>query len=161
MEVIQRLVRLFHRAEGPLHFAFRAGRGAAAIVATGQMRLHLDAQIGHHLLKHVTARHWTVIRIQVGRTATKGKALVRLGGHGVEQKLQSHFRRLPIGAVILLVGHTTAIIDHAKQHEGGRPFARVDPGRRLDLFEIRGADIKLPQLIAVLGLETHRRWFPP
>src|SRR2546422_995034 len=63
MEVIQRLVRLFHRAEWPLHFAFRAGRGAAAIVATGQMCLHLDAQIVHHLVKHVTARHWTVIRI--------------------------------------------------------------------------------------------------
>ena len=74
MEVIQGFVGLFHRAKWPLHFAFGPGRGAAAIVVAGQMRLHLDVQIVHHLFEHVTARHRTVIGIEVGGTATKREA---------------------------------------------------------------------------------------
>ena len=35
------------------------------------------------------------------------------------------------------------------------PFSLIDPGRRLDVFELRRADIKLPQLVAVLGLKAH------
>src|SRR5262245_29435066 len=53
MEVIQGLVGLFPRAEGPLHFALRAGRGAAAIVAAGHMGLHLDPQVDTHGLTPV------------------------------------------------------------------------------------------------------------
>ena len=67
MEVIQGLVGLFHRAKGPLHLAFGTGRGPAAIVAAGQMRLDLDVQIVHDPLKHVTLRHRTIIGIEIAR----------------------------------------------------------------------------------------------
>ena len=38
MKVVQRFVCLFHRAKRPLHLPFGPGGGAAAIVATRQMR---------------------------------------------------------------------------------------------------------------------------
>src|SRR2546425_3096893 len=78
MEVIQGLMRFFYRSEGPLDFTFGAGRGAAAIMAAGQMRLYLNTQIAHDLLKHVTLRHWPVIGIEVSRTPTKREPLVSL-----------------------------------------------------------------------------------
>ena len=151
---------LWHRAEGPLHFALRAGRGAAAIVPAGPRPLPRDPQSVQPLVKPVTTRHGTVIGLEGGRAAPKGEARVRLGGHGVEQNLQRDLHRFPSSAVLCLVRHPTAIIAHAKPHAGGRPCACVDPGWRLDLLEIRGADITLPQLLAVLGWETHRRRFP-
>ncbi len=63
--------------------------------------------------------------------------------------------------MIFLVRDPTAIIDHAQQKEGGGAFAGVEPGWGRELFEIRGADIKLPELITVLRLEPHRRGLPP
>jgi hypothetical protein len=57
--------------------------------------------------------------------------------------------------VIFLIGHATAVIDHTIEHEGRRPLRGIDPGRHLELLEIRWTDIKLPQLVALLRLEAH------
>jgi hypothetical protein len=160
MKVIQGLVCLFHRAERPLDLPFRSGRRAAAVVAAGEMRPDLDVQISHHLLKDVTADHRTIIQVEIAGATTEGKPLVSLGRHRVEQKLQGRLHSFAIGAVVLLVRHATAIIHHAIEHQGRLASAGIDPGRGLELFEVRGADIKLPQLIAVLRLKPNRRRFP-
>jgi hypothetical protein len=113
-------------------------------VATGEVRLHLDPQIVHDLVKHVAPRHGTVIHVEGRGPARKGTAGGSLGGHGVEEKPQGHLDRFPIGAVIFLVRDPTAIIDDAQQEEGWGAFAGVEPGWGRELFESRGADSKLP-----------------
>jgi hypothetical protein len=95
-------------------------------------------------VKHVAPRHGTVVHAEGSGPACKGKAGVSLGGHGVAEKPQGYLDRFAIGTVIFLVRDPTAIIDDAQQEEGWGAFAGVEPGRGRELFEIRGADIKLP-----------------
>lgn len=144
MKVIQGFVGLFHGAERALHFALRAGRGAPAIVAARQMRAHLDVQIPHDLVQDVTAGHRTVIHRQIAWPPTEGKALVRLGGHSVEQKLESRFHGFARGTMVFLVRDPTATIHHAGEHESRLAFAGINPGRGLEVLQVRGAEIKLP-----------------
>jgi hypothetical protein len=89
-------------------------------------------------------RPGTILHREGRGPAGKGTAGIGLGGHGVEEKPQGHLDRFALGAVIFLVRHPAAIIDDAQQEEGRGAFAGVEPGRGRELFEIRGADIKLP-----------------
>ena len=122
---------------------------------------HLDVQIAHDLLKHLATRDRTVIGIETKRPPAEGESLVCLRRHGIEEELERCLHRFAIGAVVFLIDDATAIIDHTEQHESRCPSRVIQPHRGLELFEIRGADIKLPQLVAVLRLEPHRRWFAP
>jgi hypothetical protein len=79
---------LFDGAKRPLDFAFRAGRGAAPILASRQMGAHGNVERVHHPLKHMTLRDRTIIGVQIDWATTEREACVNLGGHRVEQKLQ-------------------------------------------------------------------------
>jgi hypothetical protein len=58
--------------------------------------------------------------------------------------------------VILLIGHTAPIVDDAIEHEHGFALRIIGPAGRLDMLEVRGRDVELPEIVAVAGLETHR-----
>jgi hypothetical protein len=51
-----------------------------------------------------------------------------------------------------------ADIDDAIEHQLRRPTAFLDPKRFLDLFQVRGAEVKLPQLLARARLEPDYKW---
>ena len=125
------------------------------------MRPHVNVHIPHDLVKHLATRHRTIVQGQRVRAPTEGKARIGLGGHRAEQEFQRGFDILPIGAVICLIGHATAVIDDAVEHEGRGTLGCINPGGDLELLEIRRADIKLPQLVAVLRLEAHGGGLPP
>ena len=161
VEVIQGFLHFFHGPKRAFHFPFGPGRGAAAIVPTGEMRPHLDVQIPHDLVKHLAARHRTIVQVQRVRAPTEGEARIGLGGHRAEQEFERGFHILPIGAVIFLIGHATAVIDHAIEHEGRGTLGGINPGGDFEMLEIGRADIKLPQLVAVLRLEAHGGGLPP
>ena len=111
-------------------------------------------------MKHLATRHWTDVQVQRVRAPTEGEPRIGLGGHRAEQELERGFHILTIGAVIFLVGHATAIIDDAVEHQGRGAFGGIDPGGDLKLLEIGRTHIKLPQLVALLRLEAHRGWLP-
>jgi hypothetical protein len=46
--------------------------------------------------------------------------------------------------VIFLIGHATAVIDHAIEHQRWGALRGINPGGDLELLEIGGTDIKLP-----------------
>jgi hypothetical protein len=93
------------------------------------MRLHRDIEIAHDLVKYLAARHWTVVQVQGVGAATEREPGIGLGGHRAEQEFERRFHILPIGAVIFLIGHATAIIHHAiglkpNIDSAGEPLAR-------------------------------------
>jgi hypothetical protein len=134
-------------AKGPLHFAFGPDRGAAAVVAPGEVRLDLDPQRVQHLVQHVAPHHGTIIHREGRGPAGTGTAGIGLGGHGVEEQPQGYLDRCARGAVIVWVRHPAPILDDAQQEESGGTFTGVEPGRSRELFASRGADLTLPPLI--------------
>jgi hypothetical protein len=65
-----------------------------------------------------------------------------------------------VQALIFLVGHPTAIVDHTEEHQRRGADLRAYPRGLLDRFEVRGAQVKLPTIIAVFCLEADRGWLP-
>jgi hypothetical protein len=159
VEVIQGFLHFFDGPKRTLDLALRPSCGAATILPTGEMRLHLDIEIAHDLVKHLAARHWTVVQVQGVGAPTEREPGIGLGGHRAEQEFERGFYVLTIGAVIFLIRHTTAVIDDTIEHQRRGPLAGIHPRGDLELLEIRGTDVKLPQLVAVLCLEAHGRGF--
>jgi hypothetical protein len=79
-----------------------------------------------------------------------------LGRHGGEQEAERRLHVLAVDAAVLLVAEAAAVIDDAVEHQHRRTAAGVDPARRLDLLEVRRAEVELPERVAVAGLEPHR-----
>src|ERR671932_1405269 len=157
MEMVERLVHLLHRAEGPLHLALRARRHAPAVLPLWQVGAYVHLQIAHHPPKDLTLRDGTVIEVEHLGDSLKGEAVDGLWCHGVEQKAQCGFDIFAIDTVVFLVGHAAAIVHHAEEHQGRWPSAGFYPSRGPDLLEVRGTEIKLPTLVARAGLKPHRR----
>ena len=124
------------------------------------MSTDLDAEIAHDLLEYLAAGDGAVIRINQTGPPTERELLDRLRRHGVEQKAQRCLHVLPIDAVIFLVGHAAAVIDHAVEHQQGLPAAFVDPRRLGNMLEVRRTQIEVPAFVAVPGLKAHRRRRP-
>src|SRR5688572_23413547 len=114
---------------------------------------HLDVQITHDLSEYLTASHRPIVGIKTSGSATERKLLVGFRRHGMKQKLEGCLYRFAVCAVVFLVSDATAIIHYTVKHESRHAFALIDPGRGLELFEIGGTDIKLPQFITALGLK--------
>ena len=57
-----------------------------------------------------------VVHVDGERSAMQRQPLIGLWRHGVEQELQRRFGLFAVGATILLVGRTAAIIDDAEHH---------------------------------------------
>jgi hypothetical protein len=71
LEVIQRFMHLLDRAKRPLNLACRTCVIPLTLVPAGrQVRPHLDAEVPHHALKHLTACDRTVVRVQHARNAS-------------------------------------------------------------------------------------------
>ena len=142
------------RSTLPLERAVRPGR---------HVRHHLDAQALHHAPEHRRLHDRPVVEVDGRGNALErarfGIALSGFARHGVEQEAQRAFHILAIDASVLLVGNAGTVVDGAEQHERGgtRPIG-VDPGRHLELLEVRGAHVELPERVGVLGLEAHGGW---
>ena len=161
VEMVERLVRLFHGAERPLDLALGPCRGPPSVRSRRHVRQNLDAQAFHHALEHRRLRHRPVVEVERGRDALERVALAllgrRLGRHGVEQEAQRRLHVLAVHAAIFLIGDTRAVIHDGEQHQGGCALpVRVDPGRRLELLQVRGAHVEVPQRVRLLGLEADR-----
>nr|QPG01985.1 hypothetical protein WM98B_00132 [Acinetobacter nosocomialis] len=154
MEVIQRLVSLLHRAEWSLHLAFRAGRGAGAILAGRNVRLPFDTQRRHDVLEDPALGHRAVVQVDHFGAALEGKGRVGLRCHGVEQEAQSRLGIFAIHTVVFLVGHSAAVVHYAEQHQRRLAPGRVDPVRLVDVFEVGGRQVELPTVVAVCRLKT-------
>ena len=162
MEMIERLVRVLHGPERPLDLAFRARRCPAPVRAGGHVRQDLDAEAFHHALEHRRLRDRPVVETDRGRNALEWVPFVArlrlLGRHGVEQEAERRLDILAIDAAVFLVGDARAIIHDREQHQGGRTLPiRVDPGRRLQVLQVRRAHVEVPQCIRALRLEAHGR----
>jgi hypothetical protein len=117
--VVERFMHLFHRAKGPLYFAFGSGSDATAIFAPGQMRPRLHAEITHDLLKHLAAGNRPPVHIQQTRDPLKWETRDRFLRHGGKQKAQGGLHVLAVHAVVFLIRHSTAVIDDTIQHQLG------------------------------------------
>ncbi len=163
VEVVQGLVSVLHGAKGPLDLALGAGRGASAVRPDRHVRHHRDTQALHHAPEHRRLRDRPVVEVDGRGNALEGArfgiAVSGLARHGVEQEAERAFHVLAVDASVLLVGDTGAVVDHAEQHERGcaRPVG-VDPRRQLELLEVRGAHVELPERVSVLGLEADGGW---
>ena len=98
-------------------------------------------------------RDRTIVEVEGLGDALESKALLGLGRHGIEQETQCRLDILAIDAAILLVADAAAVIDDAVEHECRRATAGLHPGRCLDLLQVRGAEVELPESVAAQGLE--------
>ena len=120
------------------------------------MGAHFHAEIAHHLLKDLAAGNRPVVHIEHLRDALQRKVGCGFWCHSGKQKPQRRFDVFPVDAMIFLIGHAAAIVDHAVDHQNGTSLTLLHPLRRLDLFEVRRAQIEVPAFVAILGLEPHR-----
>jgi len=155
VEVIQRFVGILDGAEGTLDLALRAGRHALAILACGNVGQPVDAQGLHHVLEYATLGHRPIVEIDHLGPALKWKFGLVLRRHRIEQKAQRRFRVFAVNAAVFEKAHAASVIDHALQHQGRFAFARVDPGRRFDVFQVGRRHVELPAIVAVLRLKAH------
>ena len=160
VEVIQRLVRLLHRAERPFHLAFRPRCDAPPVRAAWHVGAHLHPELRHHPPKDARLRDRAVVEVEHPRDALQHQARLVLGRHRVEQEAQRGGDVLAVNAAVLLINDTAAVIDGAEQHQGRLPAASLDPERRRHLLEVRRRQVELPALVDVLGLEPLRRRRP-
>ena len=72
-----------------------------------------------------------------------------------EQEAERRFDIFSVNAPVFLVNHTAAVIRYAEKHQGGSGAVGPQPGRFFDLFQVRGTEIELPAIIAVLSLKPH------
>ena len=121
-----------------------ARRCPASVRAGGHVRQDLDAEAFHHALEYRRLRKRPVVETDRGRNALEWVPFVArlrlLGRHGVEQEAERRLDILAIDAAVFLVGDARAIIHDGEQHQGGRTLPiRVDPGRRLQVLQVRRA----------------------
>ena len=62
--------------------------------------------------------------------------------------------------MVFLIGHTTAVVHHAEQHQRWLTPGRVDPVRFVEVFEVGGRQVELPAVVAMLRLKA-RGWRLP
>ena len=74
---------------------------------------------------------------------------------GIEQEAQRRLGIFAIHALVFLVAHAAAVVHHAEQHQGRHAFGGVDPVRLVDMLEVGRRHVKLPAVVAVLGLKAH------
>src|SRR5262249_44010737 len=158
MEVIESLLHLFYGTEGTLDLPFGPCCGFAASFALGEMGAHFNPEIAHYLLKHLATSNRPIVHIQHLGDALKREVYFGFRRHRGKQKPQRSFHVFPVDSVIFLIRHTTAIVDHTIDHQNGTSLAVLHPLWRLDLFEVRRTQIKMPTFVAMLRLESHRRW---
>src|SRR5271165_1165635 len=121
------------------------------------MRQHRDAQMLHHAAEHAALGDRATVAVDRRRDALEWRAvLLRLDGHRVEQEAKPRFDILAVNAMVFLVSDATAIVDDAVDHQRRRAAAGLDPGRALNLLEVRWAEVEMPECVAMLRLEAHR-----
>jgi hypothetical protein len=114
-------VHLLYRAKWPLDLTFRAGCNASAVLALWQMSAHIDVQVTHDLLKHVTPGDRTVIQVDHFRNPLKRETVDLLRRHCVKQETQGGFNILTVDTTVFLISHAAAVIDALKSISVGAP----------------------------------------
>ena len=156
VKVVERLVHLLDGAKLPLNLALRPGGDAAAVTTCQKMGAQFDLQITHNLLKNADLGDGTVVGEDHLRNSMKWKS--GLFRHRIEQEAQRRLDIFSVHAAVFLIGHAAVIVHHAEQHQRRRRAIRPQPGRLLDLLQVRRAEIKLPTLITVVGLKADGGW---
>ena len=163
VEVIKRLVRLLDGAERAFDLALGPCRRTPAVLASREMGQNRHPEMLHHAAEDGTFDDGAIVRIDRRRDALERRAiLLRLWRHRIEQKAQRRLDILAVDLVVLLVGDAAAVVDGAVDHQGGSAAAGFDPGGAVNLLQVGGAQIEMPQRIAVLGLPFDKlRSAPP
>ena len=149
-------MRLLHAAEGALDLALRPCRRPTPVLASRQVGANLHPEMLHHVVEDPALRDRAVVEVERLGDALEGEALLGLGRHGVEQEAQRRLDILAVDTAILLVADAAAVIDDAVEHERRRTTPRLHPGWCLDLLQVRGAEVELPERVAAQGLEPDR-----
>jgi hypothetical protein len=75
----------------------------------------------------------------------------------LNKKFEGCLDVLSINAAVFLIGHARAVIDDGKQHQARRTRAiRIDPRRRLELFQVRRAQSKYQSAFKCSGSRIMR-----
>ena len=82
VEMVERLVRILHRAEWPLDLALGARRCPPTVGAGGHVGYDLDAEAFHHALEHRRFRDRSVVEVERGPGYPGTDRLVALLGLG-------------------------------------------------------------------------------
>ena len=56
-----------------------------------------------------------------------------------------------------LIGDAAAVIDHAVEHQQRMAASLLEPSRAFDVFQVRRAQVEMPAVVAVTGLEANGR----
>ena len=157
VQMVEGLVHLLDGAKRPFHLAFRPSRRPAPVAVLRHVGAHLDTEVAHDLVEHQALGDRAVVHVEHPRPALQRAVLDGLRGHGVEQEAQRRLHVFAVDAVIFLVGHAAAVIDYAVEHQQRMAASFLEPGRALDLLQVRRAQVEVPAVIAVAGLKAHGR----